>query len=115
MVRQRPQTASGICFITLEDETGIANLVVFENLFNKFRKEIVHSRLLMVEGKLQKEGDVIHVVVQECRNLTGMFKLLEVTDEVKEKDVDKSIVLSLPKTRVDAMMEDVFYKGRNFR
>jgi error-prone DNA polymerase len=110
LVRQRPQTANGICFITLEDETDIANLVVFENLFNKFRKEIVHSKLLMVEGKLQKEGDVIHVVTQKCYDLTGLFRLLE-----EEQIEHKSNGSTLPKPRVDAMMEDVFYKGRNFR
>ncbi len=110
LVRQRPQTAGGICFITLEDETDIANLVVFENLFNKFRKEIVHSRLLMVEGKLQKEGDVIHVVVQKCEDLTKMFASLE-----EGKEESKKNEAAIPKTRVDAMMEDVFYKGRNFR
>ena len=65
LVRQRPGTAGGICFITIEDETGTANLVVFRNLFeNIYRKEILQSKLLMVEGKLQKEGEVIHVIVQ---------------------------------------------------
>src|SRR5678816_4075775 len=64
LVRQRPGTAKGICFITIEDETGTANLVVFRNLFeNIYRKEILHSKLLMVEGKLQIEGEVIHVIV----------------------------------------------------
>ena len=64
LVRQRPGTAKGICFITIEDETGSANLVVFPNIFQQFRKEILQSRLLMVEGKLQIEGEVIHVIVQ---------------------------------------------------
>lgn len=73
LVRQRPGTASGICFITVEDETGTANLVVFEKLFARYRKEIVSCRLLMVDGKLQKEGDVIHVVVQRCYDLTGLL------------------------------------------
>jgi error-prone DNA polymerase len=48
LVRQRPGTASGICFITLEDETGTANLVVFKHLFDKYRKEILQSTLIMV-------------------------------------------------------------------
>lgn len=73
LVRQRPGTASGICFITIEDETGSANLVVFEKLFARYRKEIVNCRLLMVDGKLQKEGEVIHVVVQRCYDLTGLL------------------------------------------
>jgi error-prone DNA polymerase len=73
LVRQRPGTASGILFITLEDETGIANLVVFSKLFEQFRKEILQSKLLMVEGKVQIEGEVIHIVVQRCTNMSGLF------------------------------------------
>jgi error-prone DNA polymerase len=46
--------------MTIEDETGFANVVIFESLFEKFRKEILQSRLIMVEGKLQIEGQVIH-------------------------------------------------------
>lgn len=74
LVRQRPGTASGICFITIEDETGTANLVVFKHLFDKYRKEILTSTLLMVEGKLQIEGEVIHVIVSRCQNFTKLLK-----------------------------------------
>jgi error-prone DNA polymerase len=85
LVRQRPGTASGICFITLEDETGNANLVVFEKLFTRYRKEIVNCRLLMVDGKLQKEGEVIHVVVQHCYDLTGLLGPLGYPRELSER------------------------------
>ncbi|KOH42590.1 error-prone DNA polymerase [Sunxiuqinia dokdonensis] len=74
-VRQRPGTAKGVLFITLEDETGFANLVVWQKTFEKYRKEILQSRLLMVAGKLQIEGEVIHVVVNACFNLNGMMRL----------------------------------------
>jgi len=74
LVRQRPETASGICFITIEDETGTANLVVFQKLFDKYRKEILQSTLLMVEGQLQVEGEVIHVIVSRCRNYTSFMQ-----------------------------------------
>lgn len=85
LVRQRPGTASGICFITIEDETGSANLVVFRQLFDKYRKEILQSRLLMVAGKLQREGEVIHVVVQQCYNLSHLLrKLIPSGDEDPE-------------------------------
>jgi error-prone DNA polymerase len=77
LARQRPGTAKGVCFITIEDETGFTNLVVFENLFEKFRKEIIQSRLLMVEGKLQIEGEVIHVIVKRCFDLTGMLRSMD--------------------------------------
>ena len=74
LVRQRPGTAGGVCFMTIEDEFGFANLVIFEKLFDKFRKEILQSKLIMAEGKLQKEGDVIHVIVQKCYNLSSLLK-----------------------------------------
>lgn len=73
LVRQRPGTARGICFITIEDETGNTNLVVFEKLFETYRKEILHAKLLMVEGKLQREGQVVHVVVSKCIDLTKLL------------------------------------------
>ncbi len=74
-VRQHPSTAKGVLFITIEDESGFANLVVWANTFEKYRKEILQARLLMVTGKLQVEGEVIHVVVQSCYNLNGIMNL----------------------------------------
>jgi len=76
LVRQRPGTAGGICFMTIEDETGFANLVFFESLFEKFRKEILQSRLIMVEGKLQVEGEVIHVIVKRCYDFSKLLRHL---------------------------------------
>lgn len=73
-MKQRPGTATGICFITLEDETGIANLVVFRPLFEKYRKEIMQARLLMVFGKLQREGEVTHVVVRHVYNMNYLLQ-----------------------------------------
>ena len=72
----RPGTAGGICFMTIEDETGFANLVIFESLFEKFRKEILQSRLIMVEGKLQIEGEVIHVIVKRCYDFSKLLRYL---------------------------------------
>lgn len=74
LVRQRPGTAKGVCFITIEDETGVSNLVVFANLFEQYRKEITGSTVLMVEGKLQRESGVTHVVVTRCFDLAKLFK-----------------------------------------
>lgn len=95
LVRQRPGTASGICFMTIEDETGNANLVVFQKFFDQFRKTILQSKLIMVEGRLQKEGEVIHVVLMRCHNYN---KLLGSLSTVKDEEQD-----------------DVFHKGRNFK
>jgi error-prone DNA polymerase len=76
LVRQRPGTAGGVCFMTLEDETGVANLVIFQNLLDEYRKEILQSRLIMVEGKLQIQGEVIHVIVQKCHDFSKLLRKL---------------------------------------
>lgn len=81
LVRQRPGTASGICFITIEDETGQANLVVFQKLYQQFRNEILQARLLMVEGQLQREGEVIHVIVKRCYNMNKLLYHLTAVQE----------------------------------
>jgi error-prone DNA polymerase len=75
-VRQRPGTAKGVLFMTLEDESGSANLVVWQQLFDKYRKEIVQSKLLMVAGKLQIANGVTHLVVRQCFNLTVLLNSL---------------------------------------
>jgi error-prone DNA polymerase len=60
--RQRPSTASGVVFITLEDETGYINVVVWSSLADKQRKEMLASKLLTVRGKIEKQGEVIHLI-----------------------------------------------------
>jgi len=93
LVRQRPGTASGICFITLEDETGTFNLVVWAKLFEEYRREIVGSKLLMVEGHLQVEKEVVHVVVQRCHNLSRLLVRLipAATEEEHSLPVQASV------------------------
>jgi error-prone DNA polymerase len=81
LVRQRPGTASGVCFITLEDETGTFNLVVWRDLFEQYRKQIIGAKLLMVEGNLQIEGEVVHIIVQRCHNLNPLLGLLSSPSE----------------------------------
>lgn len=88
LVRQRPGTASGVCFITIEDETGCANLVVFNQLFEKYRKEILQARLLMVEGKMQREGEVVHVVVRQCYNLNKLLHQMTAVEDATVKQAE---------------------------
>jgi error-prone DNA polymerase len=112
-VRQRPGTAKGILFITIEDETGFSNLVVWEKMFEKYRKEILQARLLMVEGKLQIEGEVIHVIVKRCFNLTKLLRGLTPAED------ENLPVLTLSRsdetTPPVPAQKDVFHKGRNFK
>ena len=70
LVRQKPGTAKGVVFITIEDETGTANIVVWSKLMAKYRRTIMAARLLVVRGQVQREGDVIHVVAHELIDRT---------------------------------------------
>ncbi|GJL90504.1 error-prone DNA polymerase [Hyphococcus sp.] len=70
LVRQRPGTAKGVIFATLEDETGIANIIIWPKIFERFRREVLGARFLGVSGVLQREGDVIHIVARRLYNLT---------------------------------------------
>lgn len=92
-VRQRPGTSKGVLFITIEDDTGFSNIVVWSNVFEKYRKEILRAKLLMVAGKIQVEGEVIHVIAQRCFDMSGLLK-----DLTTEGD----------------HAADIFHKGRNF-
>ncbi len=124
LVRQRPGTASGICFITLEDETGIINLVVFKHLFEKYRKEILRTRLLMVEGKLQIQGDVIHVIVSRCEDLSALLRNLSAgqisPDAVQtlspaDEGADDEYASKDSRTKKPRVVQlDMFHGGRNF-
>ncbi len=73
-VRQQPGSANGVTFITLEDESGIANLVVWPNLFEKFRPVIMAAGMIGCIGRVQREGEVIHVVVEQLENLTPLLR-----------------------------------------
>jgi error-prone DNA polymerase len=71
--RQRPSTAKGVVFVTLEDETGYVNVVVWSDLVEQQRRELLGSSLLGVEGRIQREGEVVHLV---ARQLTDHTRLL---------------------------------------
>ena len=102
--------------MALEDETGSANLVVWQKLFERYRKEIIQSRLLMVTGKLQVVNSVTHLVVKRCFNLTFLLNSLTETDlrqtlargdeTTKPYDYDK---------RSTVQPDGAFHKGRNFK
>jgi len=119
LVRQRPQTANGVWFYTLEDETGIANLVIFPKAFEANRKELLQARVLMVEGKLQIEGKVIHVLVSACYNISKML--------AKHQQPQAAAISLPPLSRADEMQhpkppnkvgidqEQHIPAGRNFK
>ena len=123
LVRQRPGTAGGVCFMTIEDETGFANLVIFESLFEKYRKEILQSKLIMVEGKLQVEGEVVHVIVKRCFNISKMLRHLNAsqTEDPEVLTLARPDEKSIPpgqnkRSQVrEQPNEIVFPQARNFK
>ncbi|MFZ5717891.1 MAG: error-prone DNA polymerase [Pseudomonadota bacterium] len=76
LVRQRPGTAKGVVFMTLEDETGIANVVVWRDAFEANRRLVMSSAFLIVHGQVQKEGEVIHLVAERFTDLSGRLSEL---------------------------------------
>jgi len=86
LVRQKPGSAKGVCFITLEDETGVANLVIWPKLFEHYRAVIMSARLLVVHGRMQTDGRVIHVVADRLENRTDRLDRLS-TERVPQTTV----------------------------
>ena len=74
--RQRPDSASGVIFVTLEDETGVANIVVWQRVFERFRAVVLGAPLLRVTGRLQIEGRVTHLVADRLEDLSERLRAL---------------------------------------
>jgi error-prone DNA polymerase len=77
LVRQRPSTASGIVFMTLEDETGIANLIIRPHIYERYRKAARHGIVLLARGRVERADDVVHVLVDQMETLDTWFAGLE--------------------------------------
>jgi error-prone DNA polymerase len=73
ITRQRPGSAGGVIFVTMEDETGYVNLIVWNSVAVQQRAALLESRLLEVHGKLQREGDVQHVIARQLTNLSPLL------------------------------------------
>ena len=76
LLRQRPGTAKGVIFVTLEDETGTANIVVWATVYERFRRAVISGRLLRVTGRLQREAGVVHVVAELIEDLSPLLDRL---------------------------------------
>jgi error-prone DNA polymerase len=87
LIRQRPGSAKGVCFITLEDETGIANLVVWPDAFAAQRKVVMGARLMTVHGIVQKDEDIIHLVARTLEDDSYMLRHL--SDEALDHDLGR--------------------------
>jgi error-prone DNA polymerase len=76
LVRQRPGSANGVIFVTLEDDTGVANVIVWPDAFARFRKIVLSARLLRIDGTLQREGIVTHVIAKRIIDMSDHLDAL---------------------------------------
>ena len=89
LVRQRPGTASGVIFMTLEDETDIANVIVWPKVFERFRPVVLGAKLIGVSGRMQSESGVIHVVADTLTDLTPLLSSLsEEPEDPRAQDLE---------------------------
>ena len=79
IARQRPDTASGVVFVTLEDETGNVNVVVWSRLVERQRRELLTARLLTVQGVVERAGEVVHVIANRLIDSSALLGELETT------------------------------------
>jgi len=97
LVRQRPGTAKGVVFMTLEDETGIANIVVWRDAFEANRRLVMTSAFLIVHGQVQKEGEVVHLVAERFTDLSD--RLSELREDQGEIAVHSRVTGRLVRSR----------------
>tara|TARA_R100000750_G_scaffold15029_1_gene9815 strand:+ start:962 stop:1252 length:291 start_codon:yes stop_codon:yes gene_type:complete len=76
ILRQRPGTAKGVIFITLEDETGVVNIIVWRKLYERFRRAVIAGRMLRVTGRLQRENGVTHVISEQIEDISSLLDRL---------------------------------------
>ena len=81
LVRQRPGSAKGVLFITIEDETGIGNLIVWPSLFERQRRLVLSAGMISCRGRLQREGLVVHVVADRLTDLSAMLRSVGERDD----------------------------------
>ncbi|HBS36114.1 MAG TPA: error-prone DNA polymerase, partial [Parvularcula sp.] len=121
LVRQRPDTASGVIFMTLQDETNIANIIVWPATFERFRAEVLGARLCAIDGKIQNEHGIVHVIAERVHDFSPLLArlaggplhaALAPADEVKHPHGGAG---GHPrKVRHHLVPAEVMPKGRNF-
>jgi error-prone DNA polymerase len=85
LVRQRPGSAKGVVFLTLEDEFSVCNVVIWPHVLETHRSIVMGARLMLIRGRVQKSNDVLHVVANRVEDKTGWLKLL-----IEDQDVPKN-------------------------
>ncbi len=82
LVRQKPGSAKGVMFITIEDETGIANLILWPSVFERQRRLVLSASMIACHGRVQQEGGVTHVIAEHLEDLTGLLRQVGERDDL---------------------------------
>jgi error-prone DNA polymerase len=114
LIRQRPGSANGVVFVTIEDETGIANLILWPNVLERFRRTALGATLLYCRGRLQREESVIHIVAEELRDLTSRLNTLRGRTGDESPPPGKP-PFALPERLPGHDAHDIVVPSRNFR
>jgi len=125
LIRQRPGSANGVVFVTLEDETGIANLIVWPATLERFRRAALGATLLYCRGRLQREESVIHIVAEDLRDWTrrlgtlrdrtGAETLTEPPPPASPKPAARKSPLALPERIPGYDPREIVIPSRDFR
>lgn len=86
ILRQRPGTAKGVIFLTLEDETGVVNVIVWRKLFERSRRAVMGGRMLRVTGRLQVQSGVSHLIAEHIEDVSGLLDHLLTLDDAARPD-----------------------------
>ena len=98
ITRQRPGTASGVIFLTLEDESGTANVVVWTRVYEAFRRSVIAGRLVRVTGRIERDGEVIHLIADRVEDLSHLLTtlgrpvMIETNDGRADETNEESII-----------------------
>ena len=135
LVRQRPGSAKGTIFLTLEDETGVANIIVWPKVFESLRPIVIGARFIAVTGRLQRESGVVHIVAEKAEDLTRLLTLLsslgsEVSSLARADEIRRPVLgprpkrpeveamprlFDVPASETETSLRQVLPKGRNFQ
>jgi error-prone DNA polymerase len=115
LIRQRPGSANGVVFITIEDETGVANLIVWPPILERFRRAALGATLLSCTGRLQREESVIHVVAERLADMTPRLNTLRQRTGDNEAPTAAKPPFAVPVKPPGWDARDIVIPSRDFR
>lgn len=90
LLRQRPGTAKGVVFVTIEDETGVCNVIVWRAIYERFRRAVIAGRCLRVTGRVQRDSGICHVIAEQVEDISWMLDdLVRVEATTDENGTDR--------------------------